>query len=289
MKKIRFLILVVFLLISGTALSLPNNARAQEEGPPPIVEIGISEKNRSGAHLEDLNIEINYQDLQQLRFKNFEFELVKERALCVRIVVQYLSYSEKYAVDAYHIPECINWLHVEYMYAPVEVVILGPEYDESVQYFVQAIEARAQETGDGPFFYVGRTEEGFKLLRLGLLHFLKIHFPNKLMYAEQLPTPTPTPTLTPTPTQTSTSTPTPTHTFTPTSTSTSTPTPTSTSTPEPTITPTPTQSTFLNLPNYFINDLQEGRNSYLPVFIVLIIILIIIGIGLIVYFLMKKR
>lgn len=276
--NVRWLTTVIVLFV--IALSVPNIAYSQEEVTP------YQEKNRAGSHLEDLNMEINYHDLQQLRFKNFEFELEKERVSCLRIVVWYQNYNGKYAVNAFFIPNCINHLFDEYPYAPTETVVIGSEYSESAQYLVDAIETEALEEAHFPY---QQSEESRGILRLGFLHFLNVHFPNNPMYAAQLPTPTPTPTLTQTPTPTLTSTPTATHTLTATSTSTSTRTPTSTSTPEPTATPTPTQATLLIMANNFINDLQEGGNIYLLVIIVLIILLVLIGIGVIINKQIKRR
>ena len=168
------------------------------------------------------------------------------------------------------------------MWAPTEIIYIGDEYAPAMEYFDLAIRTRISEMD------MGETALGY--LRIGLLKFLAIHFPeHKEFYIAQLPEPTPTPTLTPTSTQTSNSTPTPTYTFTPTSTSTSSPTPTSTSTPEPTVTPTPTQATLLIVTNNFINDLQEGENSYLLVVIFLILVLMVIGIGVIIYKRVKRR
>ena len=273
--NIKAKFLVILLILLTLVLYTPNIYVYSQE-------TFIGERERTGALLEDLNIEIEYQNLKQLRHKNFDFEFDDNRKLCFKIVVGYVIHRQKWAVDANYQNDCsIKWYKDEYPYAPTELVKIGPEYAEAVNYFSNAIEARVEEES-GPFYYEHRTEEGLNLIRLGLLSFLSVRFPNNPVYVSQLekwlPTSTPTITITPT----STSTPTPTQTFTPTSTPTSTPTLTLTSTPKPTVTPTPTQATLLIMTNNFINDLQAGENNYLLVIIVLIILLVFIGIGVLI-------
>ena len=266
MRTLRIISFALFLVVTVSALS---NSTVN------------AEESYIYATFEDLEVEIDYNDLRKLRHKNFNYIIDSEKNNCIHITVLHDRTDGSTRIYARYWKTCITYYVDEYVFAPTEIIQIGSEYETAAMYLYEAIE---QNEGNRPG-EVARMD----LLRLGLQHFLAVRFPDNPLYA--LPTPTPTPTLTPTATSTSTLTPTPTTTSTPTQTSTPTPTSTSTptTTPEPTITSTPTQATLLIVANNFINDLQEGENSYLIVILVLIILLVLISIGVLIYKRIKSR